>query len=846
MLKKALSAILFTALFPFCSWGQWTVTTINPHGPGSLGEAISQANSGDTITFSQSLLTVTNMVISDSLDYLINKSIYIKGTEVNGHRVILDGNLTSRIFTIDIPRNAPSRNVTFEQIEIKRGWGHGPSFYTQRGGGIFIYKLDSLDLRSVRFTENDAQLRPAAISVYPDTSSHCVSAVFDSCHFESNSPNASGVIELTVNQSNVEMRNCTFTLNESTIAHINADEVDIRNCKFYDNGEHVGSNIVLSANCLHASGSIVNVQDCEFNRNTGAPLTVGSNYSNPQSILVSNCHFEDNYTGGTALRMRGMYNGNSFIDSCTFRNNNGGIRGGAIFIENWGHVRNSTMVGNSASLGGAVYLEVTSTSNPDFSITNCQIDSNHAQSRGGALYVENCKLDVTRSSINFNSCAGLGGAYYSDLRSYRDDYINFRESTIAYNSSACGGVGSHHEGSIRFINSTIFGNRAPISELIHHKDTDTILYRGSVILEQGPSSALFYLDPRADTTITTHFVSEGYNILEPGVTVTIPHSTDLLSLQNDSIRLDTTAILAGSTTYLLPLFRSPAINSGDLNDLSLPQNDSIRQGRRDRGAAESLRTENFIVETVSPCDSITFDGVWYDYTTTLTFRGTNQHGTDSVHLMTIDTIYQSYNVLQYVDTCVSFTWADSNTYFSDTTVSHLFTSIHGCDSLVTLNVHFRSLLDSIHWDGSVIQTFNPGASIEWFHCDNGSLVPVFNAPNADSLSPPWNGMYRARILDGGCSYFTHCIQVSGIGLSEEELADVLLYPNPTSNGMITIGQSGSGTVQLIISDLSGRKLLEASDFSLGESIQMPVHPGLYLVQISSTDQNFITKKVRVL
>jgi Glycosyl hydrolase family 12./Ricin-type beta-trefoil lectin domain. len=81
---------------------------------------------------------------------------------------------------------------------------------------------------------------------------------------------------------------------------------------------------------------------------------------------------------------------------------------------------------------------------------------------------------------------------------------------------------------------------------------------------------------------------------------------------------------------------------------------------------------------------------------------------------------------------------------------------------------------------------------------------------------------------------------------DERNSDVLLYPNPLSDGQLNIDLSGTkGASQIKLIDLSGQVLKQIS--TSGQSlIQMDVDakPGAYIIQISNNEKN-ITKKLIV-
>ena len=99
----------------------FTVTNTNDSGPGSLRQAIADANSSDTITFDSGILPGTITLTTGRLN--INKDLTIQGPGASD--LAIDGNNASRVFTIccDIA-------VTITGLTIQNGFTGG------NGGGI--------------------------------------------------------------------------------------------------------------------------------------------------------------------------------------------------------------------------------------------------------------------------------------------------------------------------------------------------------------------------------------------------------------------------------------------------------------------------------------------------------------------------------------------------------------------------------------------------------------------------------------------------------------------------------------------------------------------------------------
>ena len=99
-----------------------TVINTNDSGPGSLRQALVDANNGDTINFDSSLNGQKITLTSGQL--IVDKSVTISGPGVNN--LAVDGNAQSRVFYVN-----PGKTVTISGLTIANG--HGVTW----GGGIY-------------------------------------------------------------------------------------------------------------------------------------------------------------------------------------------------------------------------------------------------------------------------------------------------------------------------------------------------------------------------------------------------------------------------------------------------------------------------------------------------------------------------------------------------------------------------------------------------------------------------------------------------------------------------------------------------------------------------------------
>ena len=122
-----------------------TVTNTNDSGPGSLRQALADANDGDTITFA-----VTDTIGLTSGELLVNSSITISGPGANN--LAVNGNAKSRVFHV-----ASGKTVTISGLAITNG-----NSGSDAGGGIYNDHA-TLTLNECTVTGNSASFTGGGI-----------------------------------------------------------------------------------------------------------------------------------------------------------------------------------------------------------------------------------------------------------------------------------------------------------------------------------------------------------------------------------------------------------------------------------------------------------------------------------------------------------------------------------------------------------------------------------------------------------------------------------------------------------------------------------------------------------
>jgi predicted outer membrane repeat protein len=351
------------------------VTNTNDSGPGSLRQAILDANaispSHDTITFSAAILAVPSFITMSAANgqMKVTDSVTIVGAAVPQF-LTLDANFTSRHFIID---GAGPLQVNISGMTLTNGRTTN-NFFSERGGSINLGD-DSLTLTNMIFSGNGAS-KSYGGAIYVG---------------------GGGTVAAT---------NCRFTGNSATaltggggaIASLEPGHtISLVGCVVSGNNGGLYGGGVFSTN-----GGTVTVERSTFASN-----------QTTQTITIEDENSAAVYGGG-AIAVGGQITADQLpraatlrITDSTFANNTSPRFGGAILFAapspagSW--IRNSTLAFNSVNtttdgLGGAILVGGLLDVSP-FHIDNSTVAFNSAYS-GGGIFVGNNETNVyLRSSI---------------------------------------------------------------------------------------------------------------------------------------------------------------------------------------------------------------------------------------------------------------------------------------------------------------------------------------------------------------------------------------------------------------------------------------------------------------
>ena len=421
--------------------GTIVVTHTSDSGPGSLRQALVDANAGDTITFA-----VTGTIGLTSGELLVDKDVAISGPGADN--LAIDGNAKSRVFHI-----STGTTVSISELTIRNGLASGIYYLDRIGAGI-LNDHATLTINHCAINSNSAGSDGGA--VYNDAdytgrnNTHSGSLTINSSVLAGNSADDGGGGIYNDNGA-LGLNGCTITGN---VANSGGG--------LYNDGSSLGnasliiSSSTLTCNSAEFGGGIYN-DGFDYG---DATLMVNESEFAGNLADVGGCIFNDSVAGGAELT----------VNDSTLSGNSATDRGGCIYNDMMNGaaaqtLSNSNLSGNAAgNSGGAIY----SNHAGFFELNDCAVSGNSAQNFGGGIYNDGSQegaawLTVNGSTLNANSAA-KGGGIFNNGEQDGDTHLQISDSTISENTASYGaGIASNgFQGfyvSVEINNST-FGNNS--------------------------------------------------------------------------------------------------------------------------------------------------------------------------------------------------------------------------------------------------------------------------------------------------------------------------------------------------------------------------------------------------
>ncbi len=431
------------------------VTTLDDNSdsnsePGklSLREALALANANpgaDTISFASSLDGGT---ITLSLGELaITDSVTIEG--LGAADLTINANNRSRVFDVNDGSDATTINVEIDGLTLTGGLG-------SPGGAV--YSVENLTLDSVDVTGNTAQNGEGG-GIYADTSG--TTTIRNSTISNNSGGNGGGIYvagsgEMLVQGCTISdnfARQFTFSSWARNNGGISPDgTIIIGGPQYYGGGIYGATSgtatiedSTISENGassggggIYTTGTGTTIEHTTVSNNNGGGIWVATGSGSTTTIQNSTISGNSSSMGGGGIDVDNPNGGTTTIQGSTITGNSDTYGGGGIRVigDYWATttIENSTVAGNSATDGEGGGIFVSSSHGTTTTIQNSTITGNSTPYSGGGIF----------------ALTSYGGTVYGGT-------VTIRNSTITGNSASFGGGIYAYQG-VSVASSIIAGN----------------------------------------------------------------------------------------------------------------------------------------------------------------------------------------------------------------------------------------------------------------------------------------------------------------------------------------------------------------------------------------------------
>ncbi len=174
------------------------------------------------------------------------------------------------------------------------------------------------------------------------------------------------------------------------------------------------------------------------------------------------------------------------------------------------------------------------------------------------------------------------------------------------------------------------------------------------------------------------------------------------------------------------------------------------------------------------------------------------------------------------------------------------TSNNGCsDTSTSISVVNNPLpaTPSISRNGNILST-NATGTIQWYF--NGNII---SGATSTTVNINQNGLYYVVVSNAaGCSSTSLTLQVTGVGVRENLVGNLSMYPNPTSGAVtVLLPTTITKDVRIQVLDLQGKVCLSAVVTPGMKQISLnldDIKSGMYLISFQTSEQVHLGKLIK--
>lgn len=195
-----------------------------------------------------------------------------------------------------------------------------------------------------------------------------------------------------------------------------------------------------------------------------------------------------------------------------------------------------------------------------------------------------------------------------------------------------------------------------------------------------------------------------------------------------------------------------------------------------------------------------------------------------------------------VSSCGNYVSPSGITYTYSGTFTEVLSNLSCCDSIVEIDLTIIPFNTSVTIESNIL-TANGAGTYMWLNCDDQfAAIP---GETFQTFQPNSNGNFALVISENSCVDTTDCFYINSIGINEQTINGVKVYPNPTGFSVnLLFEEEVEKEIQIYLFNNVGA-LVNSNFYEINGPIelQLPDPVGVYMVQIFENDGSATSLKV---
>lgn len=203
--------------------------------------------------------------------------------------------------------------------------------------------------------------------------------------------------------------------------------------------------------------------------------------------------------------------------------------------------------------------------------------------------------------------------------------------------------------------------------------------------------------------------------------------------------------------------------------------------------------------------------------------------------------YEAMNSIESLSlvSCDSVLW--NGTYYDTSGIyTYRTQNIYGCDSVITLHLTVPVVINEILQNGGILSSSVSNANYQWLDCDHEyEWIP---GEVNQTFTPLNSGNYALELTVDACSYISDCATIDFSNIEELSRPKISIYPNPVQGSLHILGENQIvGSVEIVSS--AGQLIIRKDSINGDIDVSM-LEPGIYFIQVRRMHEVQIFKFIK--